>query len=210
MKDFALLVLRLVLGLHMAGHGAQKLFGWFKGPGLKNTGGFMESLGVAPGHIWGPMAAVGETSGGVLTILGFLNPIGPQNIMSSMAVATRRVHWKTPTWAAEGGAELALTNLGAALALAMIGPGRYSLDSALGIRIPKWLIALTWINHVAITGAALFQPQVAATIVDKATGVMGRTGSSPSITPTAATPPMDPGLEVEMRPTVGQPTNVTI
>ena len=92
MKDFALLILRLTLGLLMAGHGVQKLFGWFKGPGLQGTSGFMEMLGIRPGRVWGPMVAVGETAGGVLTALGFLFPLGPLNIMASMTVATRRVH----------------------------------------------------------------------------------------------------------------------
>src|SRR5947208_12882341 len=109
MKDFGLLILRLTVGLFLVGHGVQKLFGWFSGPGLKGTSGFMESLGMAPGRIWGPVSAIGETSGGVLTVLGFLWPMGPLNIMGAMAVATRRAHWKLPLWANQGGAELAAT-----------------------------------------------------------------------------------------------------
>jgi putative oxidoreductase len=62
MADFGLLFLRLTLGSLMAGHGAQKLFGWWKGPGLKGTQGFMENLGMKPGVVWGTLVAVGETS----------------------------------------------------------------------------------------------------------------------------------------------------
>lgn len=161
MKNLALLILRLTLGTLMAGHGAQKLFGWFSGPGLKNTGGFMETLGMRPGHVWGPIAALGEFTGGFMTALGFLSPMGPQNIMGAMAVAGRRAHWKLPVWASQGGAELPLMNFAAALTLAILGPGRYSLDRMFGIRLPRWLVALTWLNHVAVTSAALFRPEVA-------------------------------------------------
>lgn len=200
MKHFALLVLRLTLGTFMAGHGAQKLFGWFKGPGLQGTSGFREKLRVKPGGFWGPIAAFGEFSGGVLTALGLLSPIGPQNIMSSMAVATRRVHWKTPLWASEGGAELPLTNLAAAAALALIGPGKFSLDRAFGIRLPRWLVALTWLNHVAVTAAAIFRPHIV-------TEIRARFQSEP----VAYNPPSEvyerrgePAIETETRPRAKQ------
>ena len=69
MTNLALLVLRLVVGTLLAGHGAQKLFGWFGGPGLKGTHSFMEKLGFRPGHVWGTMAALGEFCGDTLAEL---------------------------------------------------------------------------------------------------------------------------------------------
>jgi putative oxidoreductase len=165
MKDLALLILRLTLGLFMAGHGTQKLFGWFKGPGLKGTAGFMEQLGMAPGRIWGPMAAFSESAGGTLTALGFLSPAGPLNIMAAMAVATRRAHWKLPLWATKGGAELPATNLAAAMALALSGPGRYSLDHVLGLRIPRWMNALMTLTTLAGVYAAVQRPELAEKVV---------------------------------------------
>src|SRR3712207_9110693 len=77
MGDMATLVLRLVLGLFMAGHGSQKLFGWFKGPGLQDTSQFMESIGLQPGRPWAITAGLSEFGGGLLMILGLLNPVGP-------------------------------------------------------------------------------------------------------------------------------------
>ncbi|MGH2517536.1 MAG: DoxX family protein, partial [Ktedonobacterales bacterium] len=50
MEDLALLVLRTTFGGFLAGHGAQKLFGWFGGPGRKGTAGWLESLGLKPGQ----------------------------------------------------------------------------------------------------------------------------------------------------------------
>jgi putative oxidoreductase len=198
MKNLGLLIMRLVLGTLMAAHGAQKLFGWWSGPGLKGTHGFMEMLGMRPGKVWGTMAAVGETSGGVLTFLGLLNPIGPLNIMSAMTVAIRRVHWKTPVWASEGGAELPLVNMAAACTIALVGPGDYSLDRALGFRMPRALTALAWLSTAGITVAAVVRPEIAETVVQKASTAV----------PSMIKPTSEPGIEVETRSAT--PSDATI
>ena len=131
------LILQVVLGGLLAGHGAQKLFGSFSGPGLKGTSGFMEMLGLKPGRPWAWLAGLSEFAGGVLTLLGFLNPIGPIGVIGSMAMATITAHGGKPIWVIEGGAELPVTNIAAATALVMNGPGKWSLDRALGIRLPS-------------------------------------------------------------------------
>ena len=142
MGNLAALVFRAALGLLLAGHGAQKLFGWFGGHGLQGTSGFMESLGLRPGQPWAVLAGLSEFGGGMLTILGFLNPLGPLGVIGSMAMATTKVHWGVPIWVTEGGAELPVTNMAAATALMLNGPGKYSLDRALGTRLPAWLAPL--------------------------------------------------------------------
>ena len=142
MGNLAALVLRGVLGGLLAGHGAQKLFGWYGGHGLQGTGGFMESLGLRPGRPWAVLAGLSEFGGGVLTILGFLSPLGPIGVIASMAMATTKAHWGAPIWVTEGGAELPVTNMAASTALILNGPGKYSLDRALGIRLPGWLAPL--------------------------------------------------------------------
>ncbi len=142
MGGLAALVLRAALGALLAGHGAQKAFGWFNGPGMEGTSGFMEMLGLRPGRPWATLAALSEFGGGVLTLLGLLNPLGPLGVISSMSMATTKAHWGKPIWVTEGGAELPVTNMAAALALILNGPGKYSLDRALGIRLPGWLAPL--------------------------------------------------------------------
>lgn len=142
MGDLAALVLRAVQGSLLTGHGAQKLFGHFEGPGLEGTSGFMEMLGLRPGRPWAYLAGLSEFGGGVLTVLGFLNPLGPLGIIGSMAMATTKAHWGKPIWVTEGGAELPVTNIAAATALILNGPDKYSLDRALGIRLPAWLAPL--------------------------------------------------------------------
>ena len=132
------LILRVVLGGLLAGHGAQKLFGSFSGPGLEGTSGFMEMLGRKPGRPWTWLAGLSEFGGGVLTLPGFLNPIGPIGVIGPMATIT--AHAGKPIWVTEGGAELPVTNIAAATALVVNGPGKWSLDRALGIRLPLLLV----------------------------------------------------------------------
>jgi uncharacterized membrane protein YphA (DoxX/SURF4 family) len=77
LNESAPFIVRLAQGSLMAGHGAQKLFGSFGGPGLEGTSGFMEMLGMRPGRPWAYLAGLSEFGGGVLTALGLLNPLGP-------------------------------------------------------------------------------------------------------------------------------------
>ncbi len=140
--DLGVLGLRLVAGGLLAGHGAQKLFGWFGGNGLEGTSGWLESMGFTPGKQWALLAGASEFGGGMLTALGLLHPLGPIASLGAMATASIDVHGGKPIWATEGGAELPVVYMAAAVALATAGPGAFSLDRALGIKVPKELVAL--------------------------------------------------------------------
>lgn len=150
MRDLGLLILRLAVGGLLAGHGSQKLFGWFSGPGLKGTAGWLESMGLTPGTAWATAASASEFGGGALTTLGFLHPLGPLGTMGAMIMATVKAHWGKPIWASKGGAELPVINMATALALTLTGPGRFSLDQVLGIRLPRLLVIA-----IAIVEAAM-------------------------------------------------------
>jgi putative oxidoreductase len=141
-KDVGLLALRVTTGGLLAGHGAQKLFGAFGGHGMEGTGQFMESLGLQPGKQWAALAGLSEFGGGVLTALGLAHPLGPIAIVSAMTMASATAHAGKPIWSTEGGAELPVTNIGSALALAITGPGRLSLDHALDLHIPRPIVGL--------------------------------------------------------------------
>jgi putative oxidoreductase len=142
MSDLGLLLLRVVSGGLLAGHGAQKLFGWFGGHGPGGTARFLESIGVKPGHRWAFAAGASEFGSGLLTALGFLWPIGPITELAPMAMAMGTVHWGKPIWATAGGGELPVINMATAVSLAMTGPGRLSLDRLLGVRMRWPLTAL--------------------------------------------------------------------
>jgi putative oxidoreductase len=128
-----LLALRLVIGLAMAAHGSQKLFGWFGGRGLAGTGGFFEMLGFRPGRAFAFAAGASELASGILTAIGFLGPVGPALMISVMIVAALSVHWKNGFFAASNGIEITVLFGVAALALAFTGFGRFSLDAIVGL-----------------------------------------------------------------------------
>jgi putative oxidoreductase len=141
--DLGLLALRLTAGGLVAGHGAQKLFGSFGGHGLEGTAGWLESIGMKPGKVWAALAGASEFGGGTLTALGLGGPVGQIAMQGSMVTAARTVHRGKPIWYTEGGAEVPLFYSVAGMAIGLAGPGRYSLDRLLGVRVPKRLIALT-------------------------------------------------------------------
>jgi putative oxidoreductase len=135
MMSLGMLLLRVVTGGLMMGHGAQKLFGAFDGPGPEGTGQWLESLDFKPGHFWARVAGWSEFGGGLLTALGFMHPVGPLTLIAPMAIATGKAHAGKPIWVSSGGAELPVTNMAIASALTLAGPGIFSLDSVFGTRL---------------------------------------------------------------------------
>ncbi|MEO8056059.1 MAG: DoxX family protein [Acidobacteriota bacterium] len=153
--DSGILVLRIVLGLLMAAHGAQKLFGWFGGHGLAGTGGFFEGLGFRPGRVFAAAAATAEIGSGLLIALGLFGPVGPALMVSVMVVAAVSVHGPNGLFASSNGIEMPLLYGIGGAALALTGPGSYSLDSLLGLS-GYWTPAVSWTALVAgILGGAV-------------------------------------------------------
>ena len=116
----------------MVGHGSQKLFGLFGGPGLDGAGGFFHSLGFRPGKPLAIVAGASEAGAGVLLVLGLLTPLASAAVIGTLVVAGS-VHWAAGLWAQNSGFEMPLLYVTAAAALAFTGPGVYSLDNALGL-----------------------------------------------------------------------------
>jgi putative oxidoreductase len=138
--DIGILLLRLVVGLTLAAHGTQKLFGWFGGYGLTGTGGFLEQLGFVPGRRNALFAGLAETVGGVLLALGLLTPAGAALIIAVMVVAIVSVHLQHGFFVNQQGYEYTLLLAIAALSVAFTGPGAFSIDSVVGDRLagPVW------------------------------------------------------------------------
>ena len=129
-----ILILRLVVGLTLAAHGAQKLFGWFGGYGLTGTGGFLEQLGFVPGRRAALAAGLAETGAGLLLALGLATPVAAAVALSVMVVAGVSAHAAKGFFAHNGGYEYTLILGIAALSIAFTGPGTLSLDAVLGLR----------------------------------------------------------------------------
>jgi putative oxidoreductase len=133
--DFGLLLLRLTVGLTLAAHGSQKLFGWFGGYGLDGTGQFFETIGFHPGRRHALNAGLVEFGGGLLLALGLLTPLAATAVLSVMFVAVMSVHIRNGFFATGGGYEYNLVLAVAGLTVAFTGPGVISLDGLLGISL---------------------------------------------------------------------------
>jgi putative oxidoreductase len=130
-----LLIIRLAVGLTLAAHGAQKLFGIFGGHGLTGTAGFLESIGFRPGKPLALLAGVAELCGGLALALGLFTPFAAAVVIATMIVAVLSVHFEKGFFSQNGGYELALVLALSALGVAFAGPGPVSLDAALGLSL---------------------------------------------------------------------------
>ena len=129
--NLGLLLLRLAVGLTLAAHGTQKLFGWFSGPGLTATSQFFTMLGFPPGRRHAFTAGLAEIVSGVLLAVGFLTPLAAAATIAVMVVAVFTVHLSKGFFNQNGGYEYNLVLSVAALALAFTGPGSMSFDTFL-------------------------------------------------------------------------------
>jgi len=137
MTALGLLILRVVLGLTLAAHGSQKVFGWFGGSGMAGWTGLVQKLRMRPALAWAWVAALSELAGGLLVALGFLFPLGSLMIFGAMLVAIALVHWPNGFWNTKRGYEFNLLIIAASAALALTGPGAYSLDQILRTDLPE-------------------------------------------------------------------------
>jgi putative oxidoreductase len=149
--DIGLFVLRVVVGGIVAMHGFLKL-GWVgQGGSIAGVSGWFQSLGLRPGRFWALMSVLGEAGGGTLTVLGLGGPIGPGLIAADLLVVTYVAHWPQGFWAGGGkvGWEFPFPLAAAGFALAILGPGGWSIDHLLGLSYPDWLLG-AWLVLMAI------------------------------------------------------------
>ena len=150
--SYGLLLIRLVFGVSMAAHGGQKLFGWFGGGGPRATAGFFEKLDFRWPFAMALLAGLSELGGGLLFAAGLLTPLAAFALVVVMLNAIATVHWAKGFWVTAGGYEYNLAILSAAVAVAAIVPGRFSIDSWFG-----WAGNLSgvWWGVGALTAAAV-------------------------------------------------------
>jgi putative oxidoreductase len=155
--DVGRLVSRAVIGGVFIGHGTQKLFGWFDGPGPAGTAAMMESLDLRPGKVHAVLGGVTETVGGSLLAAGLATPLASAALTGIMTTAIKKVHIPNGPWDVNGGWEYPAVMIGSLTALAEAGPGDLSLDHALGTerRGPGWALAAlaTGVGAAALTMA---------------------------------------------------------
>lgn len=148
--DAGLLLLRIVFGAVIIGHGLRKLLGWFGGPGRNESAAMFDSIGYRPGRLLVTVASVSEVVGGLLLITGALWPIGPMITVGTMLVAAS-THRAQGFWASQGGGELPFAYAVVSAGLLLAGPGAAAVESKAGLdlTLPLRTIALA----AAIGGA---------------------------------------------------------
>jgi putative oxidoreductase len=157
---YGLLLLRVVAGGTLFAHGAQKLFGWFGGSGVRGTAGFFENIGFRPPLLLALLAGLGEAAG-ALFALGFLTPVAALGMTIVMLNAIAVVHWSKGFFNGNGGIEFPLLIATVAVAVAATGPGRFSIDRAIG-----WddnISGVWWAIGVVVVAAAVTLVTVATT-----------------------------------------------
>ncbi|KGY12680.1 DoxD-like family protein [Vibrio tubiashii] len=125
------LLLRVPVGIVLAAHGAQKLFGWFGGYGLEATGQWMASIGLGPGYLMALLAGSAEFFGGIALAIGLLTRPAAAVSAFTMLIALFSVHAQNGLFLSNNGYEYALILLAATTALVFQGGGRFSADNAL-------------------------------------------------------------------------------
>src|ERR1700681_2554422 len=153
--SLGLLVLRVVVGLTLAGHGAQKVFGWWGGPGLKAWTEGVAKMRIRPAVPFAWLAALAELGGGLILAAGFLSPLGSLAIIGTMLVAIATVHWPNGFWNTKRGYEFNLTIVAAAVAIGLTGPGNYSIDQAIDFHLPEPITFLVGIAVVVLGVAGM-------------------------------------------------------
>jgi putative oxidoreductase len=151
-----LLLLRLVVGGIFIGHGTQKLLGWFGGGGPEGTAGFVGALGYRSARTMAVLAGVAEALGGLSLVLGFFTPLGCIAIIAVMTNAILAVHAPKGFWNTAGGIEFPLVLTAVASALAFTGPGRVSIDRAIGVLLRGPITGVVVLLAGIIVGVAVY------------------------------------------------------
>lgn len=126
LSGLGLLVLRWVIGFVFVMHGGEKLFV----KGLPTVAGFLGTAGITPPAFWAFVLTAAELGGGLLLIAGAFTRFAALSLGVTMVVAIASVLWGKGFFVP--GYEFELTLLGAVVALALTGPGRFALDRWLG------------------------------------------------------------------------------
>jgi putative oxidoreductase len=159
LADVGLLLLRVGVGGSLFAHGAQKLFGWFGGGGLQKTGEAFEQMGFVPGDRNALLAGLGEAGSGALLVLGAATGAAGAGAVGTMTVAAS-VHAPQGYFATNGGYELPVNNALAAAALALTGPGRFSVDCATGGVLNRpWMRLAAFAASLSTAAALISQRQ---------------------------------------------------
>ncbi|MCG7633436.1 MULTISPECIES: DoxX family protein [Gordonia] len=159
--DAGLLTLRVAVGATLFAHGAQKLTGWFGGPGLEQTAAGMQQMGFTPAKLSAVTAGVSEAAGGLIAVGAGTRVASAAGAAAMLAASD--VHRPNGFFAQNGGLELPAVLGVASAALTLTGPGRYSIDEAIGHRYDHERYGVAALAAALVTAAVVLGRRRAAT-----------------------------------------------
>lgn len=165
---FGLFILRIVIGGLFVGHGTQKLFGWFDGPGLDGASGMFESLGYPRSRTMAVLAGTAEAGAGALLLLGWLTPLAAAAIIGVMINAIATVHASNGPWVSDGGWEYNAVLATAATTFAFAGPGAWSVDAGLGWDLSGAIWGITAVLLGLVSAGAILSVRQSAPAEEEA------------------------------------------
>ena len=158
--DISLLILQVGVGLTFAAHGAQKVFGWWGGPGLAGWEGAMEHMGFRPAKLFAVTSAFAEFGGGLLLAVGLLTPLAAAMLVAQSVVIIGHVHWSNGFFNSQSGIEFPLLlGLGAA-AVGLGGGSAISVDPFIGLALEPAVRVVLVVAGVAAGLVALAVPRL--------------------------------------------------
>jgi putative oxidoreductase len=159
--DTGLLMLRIIVGLLLVGHGTRRLFGWFGGRGLAGTARYFRSVGYWPPKTMASLAITAEIVGGAFLAAGFMTPLAAAVVIAAMLNAVA-IHWRNGLWAADNGFEYPVVMATVAATLAFTGAGSSSLDARVGVGGASIEAGLFAVAIGLLAGAAVLVSRAAA------------------------------------------------
>jgi len=156
----SLLLLQLAAGLTFAAHGAQKMFGWWGGPGLAGWEAAMERMGFRPARLFGLTSALIELVGGLLLAVGFLTPLVAAVLIAQSVVIIGQVHWSHGFFNTRSGFEFPLLLAVSVAAIGLAAPTPVSVDAATGFALEPAGIVVLLIAGLAVGLVTLAVPRL--------------------------------------------------
>lgn len=163
--DVGILAVRLAVGITFAAHGAQKVLGWWGGPGFANWSAAISRMGLRPVWLWAAVGAGVELVCGLLLLLGLLTPLASALLVAQSMYIVVRAHLPRGFWNAKGGIEFPLQLLAGSVLVVATGPGSLSLDGAFGLDLGTTVRIVLVVVAVAgaIIAMAIARPPVQPT-----------------------------------------------
>jgi len=152
LADWMLLILRLVVGLTFAAHGAQKAFGWWNGPGMDGWQKIVAGMRFQPAPLWTVVSVGAELIGGAMIAIGLFTPMAATVLIGQSVVIVLKAHLPKGFWNKNGGIEFPLALAAGVLVILGVGPGSYSIDRLIGFGLVEPLL---WVLLVIGLGGGL-------------------------------------------------------